>query len=193
MNETNRTDGEQAEGRKKARWTWRDTLELLVEWAVLAAVLSVLFLFILMLNVVPSGSMENTIMTGDYLISTRFDREDVQRYDIMVFVPPDEPDTVYIKRVMGLPGEAITVSGGRVYAGEEELDGSFLPEEMDGRGDGVFQVPEGCYFMLGDNRNHSADARFWQNKYVPVENMLGKARFVIWPLNHIRGLGYPGR
>lgn len=183
-----RAEGQPEQDQKDARWSWRDVLEIVVVALALAAVYSVFFLTAR----VPSGSMEQTVMTGDYVIATRMDRTDIKRYDIMVFIPPDEPDIIYIKRVIGLPGETITVSGGRVFAGEEELDDSFLPEEMNGNGDGVFQVPEGCYFMLGDNRNHSLDARFWQEKYVPEENMLAKAWFTIWPLNHIRSLRYQG-
>lgn len=183
-----RAEGQPEQNQKNNHWSWRDVLEVLAVTLVLVAVYSVFFLTAR----VPSGSMEQTVMTGDYVIATRMDRTDIKRYDIMVFIPPDEPDIIYIKRVIGLPGETITVSGGRVFAGEEELDGSFLPEEMNGNGDGVFQVPEGCYFMLGDNRNHSLDARFWQEKYVPEESMLAKAWFTIWPLNHIRSLRYQG-
>lgn len=183
-----RAEGQPEQDQKDNHWSWRDVLEVLVVTLALVAVYSVFFLTAR----VPSGSMEQTVMTGDYVIATRMDRTDIKRYDIMVFIPPDEPDIIYIKRVIGLPGETITVSGGRVFAGEEELDGSFLPEEMNGNGDGVFQVPEGCYFMLGDNRNHSLDARFWQEKYVPEESMLAKAWFTIWPLNHIRSLRYQG-
>lgn len=188
MNKTPDGKGRAAQNQKDARWSWRDVLEIVAVTLVLVAVYSVFFLTAR----VPSGSMEQTVMTGDYVIATRMDRTDIKRYDIMVFIPPDDPDIIYIKRVIGLPGETITVSGGRVFAGKEELDGSFLPEEMNGSGDGVFQVPEGCYFMLGDNRNHSLDARFWQEKYVPKESMLAKAWFTIWPLNHIRSLRYQG-
>lgn len=155
-------------------------------------ILAFIFIFnhVLMLNLIPSGSMEGTIRTGDVVIATRYDRTDVERYDIMVFIPPDDPDTYYIKRVIGLPGETILVYDGEVYADGVKLDSSFVPEAMGRSGDGEYVVPEGCYFMMGDNRNHSLDARFWNDKFVPVENMVSKARVTIFPFRSIGSLAY---
>ena len=103
--------------------------------------------------------MEGTIRTGDFVLGTRYDigEGDIERYDILVFALPDEPDTVYIKRVIGLPGETVVVCDGSVYA------------------DGV----------MGDNRNQSDDSRFWTEKYVPVENVEGKAKFIVFPFKNI--------
>ena len=154
--------------------------------------LAIIFIFghVIMLNIIPSGSMEGTIETGDVVIATRYDKEDVDRYDIMVFIPPDEPDKYYIKRVIGLPGETIVVHDGEVYADGIRLDSSFVPEKMGTSGDGVYVVPEGCYFMMGDNRNHSLDARYWKNKFVPAENMVAKARVTVFPFRNIGSLAY---
>lgn len=167
-------------------------VKMLLAYAAVLGVVVLIFSQVLMLSLIPSGSMEGTIMTGDMVMATRFDKTDVQRYDTMIFIPPDDPDTYYIKRVIGLPGETITVYDGNVYAGDELLDNSFLPEPMSRSGDGTYQVPEGCYFMMGDNRNHSLDARFWTEKYVPVENMVAKARFTVFPLSHAGSLRYQG-
>lgn len=172
--------------------TQEDALKICLVYAVFLGMLLFVFHYVLMLALIPSGSMENTIMTGDIAIATRFDRADIQRYDVMVFIPPDHPDTYYIKRVIGLPGETITIDNGNIYAGDELLDDSILPEKMIRAGDGVYEVPEGCYFMLGDNRNHSLDARFWENKYVPLENMVAKARIIVFPFTRLGSLRYQG-
>ena len=73
----------------------------------------------------------------------------MERYDILFFYPPDSPDELFVKRVIGLPGETIEVSGGCVYADGTELDDSFIRRPMNGRGDGIYVVPDGCYFFSG--------------------------------------------
>ena len=99
----------------------------------------------------------------------------------------DEESQLYIKRIIGLPGETVTIIDGKVYidGSDTPLDDSFCPETPDGKGDGVYQVPEDCYFMMGDNRNNSHDSRFWNHKYVARDKILGKALFRYWPLNRI--------
>jgi signal peptidase I len=164
----------------------------LLVYAMLSITIIITFNYVIMLNLIPSGSMENTIMTGDLVIATRYDKTNINRYDIMVFIPPDDTSSYYIKRVIGLPGETIVVEDGKVYADGVELDDSFIPEEMKTSGDGTYEVPEGCYFMLGDNRNHSLDARFWKEKYVPIENMVAKARVIIFPFSDVGSLKYKG-
>lgn len=145
----------------------------------------ILFHSVFMLAIIPSESMEDTIMTGDLLFATRYNADQVERYDIVVFQSPDEPETYFIKRVIGLPGETIKVKEGHVYADDRLLDESFLKEKMDTLGDGIYEVPEGCYFMMGDNRNNSVDSRFWKNKYVSSELLKAKAVFRILPFSSI--------
>lgn len=152
-----------------------------VIYLLLIAAVIIGFRHIWMLNFVPTGSMEPTIKKGDVVLGTRYDtgKGEIERYDILIFYPPDELDTTYIKRVIGLPGEAIEVRDGKVYANGEELDDSFVRIPMNRRGDGVYTVPEGCYFFLGDNRNNSNDSRFWKEKYVPLENIVAKSKYII--------------
>jgi signal peptidase I len=169
-----------------------EIIKIIVVYALLSAGVIVLFNCVIMLNKIPSGSMNSTIPTGSVVLASRYDKTQVDRYDIMVFIPPDDPDSYYIKRVIGLPGETIVVKDGKVYADGVELDDSFVQEEASETtsGDGTYEVPEGCYFMLGDNRNHSLDARFWKEKYVPLENMVAKAQILLFPFSDIGSLDY---
>lgn len=147
--------------------------------------------------VIPSGSMENTIMTGDRLIGNRFayginlqigDKQickklsDPKRFDIIIFKYPDDESILYIKRIIGLPGETVEVKSGDVYINNSKkpLDDSFTTEKTIGNF-GPYTVPEGSYFVMGDNRNDSNDSRFWKNTYVKFEQILGKAVFRYYP------------
>lgn len=147
--------------------------------------------------VIPSGSMENTIMTGDRLIGNRLtyginlqigDKQickklsDPKRFDIIIFKYPDDESILYIKRIIGLPGETVEVKSGNVYINNSKkpLDDSFTTEKTIGNF-GPYTVPEGSYFVMGDNRNDSNDSRFWKNTYVKFEQILGKAVFRYYP------------
>ena len=116
---------------------------------------------------VPSGSMEPTIMTGDRIIGSRlaYGFSDPQRGEIIIFDYPDDESVQYVKRIIGLPGEEIRISGGNVYidGSSDPLDEPYIMEAMAAAPDAVYVVPEDCYFVLGDNRNHSNDSRFWEN------------------------------
>ena len=142
--------------------------------------------FILINALVPSESMEKTIMTGDRIFGFRlaYEFEEPERFDIVIFKYPDDPEQkeLYIKRVIGLPGEMVNIVNGKVYIYGEQtpLDDSFCPETPIGDF-GPYIVPEGCYFMLGDNRNCSKDSRFWENTYVREDQIVGKAVLRYYP------------
>ena len=132
--------------------------------------------------------MENTLHNGDNLIvdklSYRF--HDPERFDIIVFPFQFQDNTYYIKRIIGLPGETVTIRDGKVYINDstESLRDDFCPETPVGDF-GPYEVSEGCYFMLGDNRNVSKDSRYWLNPYVEKDKIIGKAFLRYWPLNKI--------
>lgn len=162
-------------------------------WIIYVGVLITMFTacnHFFMFSEVPTGSMAGSISPGDNVISTRYGvgEKDIQRYDVLIFTPPDKPEMTYIKRVIGLPGETIEVRNGKVYADGVELDNSFIKAPQNRRGDGIYKVPEGCYFFLGDNRNNSNDSRFWKEKFVPAANIQAKARLVISPLTDVKWL-----
>ena len=135
-------------------------------FVIVIAVVFVLTQFVIINVRVPSGSMENTIMTKDRLIGFRFSYwfDEPQRGDIILFSYPVDEKQTYIKRVIGLPGETVEIRDGKIYidGSSEPLEEDYLKETWTWENDGyTFKVPEGCYFVLGDNRNDSEDGRFW--------------------------------
>lgn len=152
-----------------------------------ATIVSMIIIYtqILINAYIPSESMENTLMTGDRVIGNRLAYKlgkDPKRFDIVMFYAPDDPSTIYIKRVIGLPGEHVTIKNGKVYINDSKkpLDDSFIPEDMETTGNKTYLVPANCYFMLGDNRNDSLDSRYWDNPYVSEDMIIAKAIFKYW-------------
>lgn len=165
---------------KKEVWEW---LKIIVSAAAIAFVLNT---FIIANSQVPSGSMENTIMTGDRVIGSRLTYrffDDPQRGDIVIFRFPDNEKIYYVKRIIGLPGETVDIVDGHVYidGSETPLEEPYIREPMIPEAPMHFEVPEDSYFMLGDNRNYSADARRWKNTYVKREKIIAKVLFRYFP------------
>ncbi len=142
---------------------------------------------------IPSGSMEDTLLIGDYIMVNRFvyaptsfDWErsllpvrDVRRGDIVVFKYPDSPEVDYIKRIVGLPGDTVEMRQGYLYVNgvrqeEPYVRSDYRPADSFG----PRRVPDNSYFALGDHRNRSADSRVWG--FVPRALLKGRALFVWW-------------
>ncbi len=181
---------------ERRRWLMdrftKKVLIILGVYAFFAIVILILFQTVFMLSYIPSSSMESTIMTGNIVFSTRYDvdEDELKRYDILTFIAPDNPEITYIKRLIGLPGETIEVKEGKVYADGVELDDSFIKNSQNQVGDGIYEIPEGCYFFMGDNRNNSKDSRFWENPYVPIEDIQAKAKCILFPFSDVGSLCY---
>ena len=133
---------------------------------------------------IPSGSMENTIMTNDKLIALRTSYwfNDPKRGDIIIFKYPDDETEWFIKRVIALPGETVQVKDGKVYinGSSKPLSEPYIKEEPV-EDFGPYTVPKNGYFVMGDNRNNSNDAREWDIHYVSRDEILGKAWFRYYP------------
>ena len=157
-------------------------VKIIVSAALIAFVLNT---FIIANSEVPSGSMENTIMTGDRVIGSRLSYrfEDPQRGDIAIVRFPDNEKIYYVKRIIGLPGETVDIVDGKVYinGSDEPLDEPYIREPMIPEAPMHFEVPENSYFMMGDNRNYSMDARRWENTYVKREKIIAKVLFRYFP------------
>ncbi len=131
---------------------------------------------------VPTSSMETTVMAGDRILVNRLSYlfGEPERGDIVTFIYPDDGETLYLKRILGLPGETIEGKGGTIYIDGEPLEQDYTDEVSYDRF-GPFQVPEGAYFMMGDNRNDSWDSRYWEHKFVKKEDIIGKAAVSYFP------------
>lgn len=146
---------------------------------------------------IPSESMEPTIQVGDRLFgwktAYRGDRQP-ERYDVVIFKNLySGMDDYLIKRVIGMPGDVLEFKNNQVYANGELLDDSFtkgittqgaLPVD-------TLVVPEGCYFVMGDNREHSLDARFWKTRsgknvpFITEHEIVAKAVFRYFPFTEM--------
>lgn len=138
--------------------------------------------FLIINATVPTSSMENTIMIGDKLIANRlaYWNSNPKRGDIVVFPFPDDETQNYVKRVIGLPGETIEGKDGLVYIDGQVLTEDYVTSAL-AEDFGPYQVPENSYFMMGDNRSVSFDGRYWENKFVKKDKILGKALFTYFP------------
>ena len=194
--EKNTENTEITENNKEKSSTAREVMEYVWLIVIVVGVTLLLETFVIVNAVIPSASMEPTIMTGDHIFGNRLAYKigDPERYDIIIFRYPDDESQLFIKRVIGLPGDTVEFRDGRVYVNNSEMA---LPDDfcsvhgqtwLDERRTSLtnpFTVPEGSYFVMGDNRVNSRDSRFWTNPFVKREKILGEAFFRYWPLNEI--------
>jgi signal peptidase I len=182
---------------------------------------------------IPSGSMKSNLLIGDYIFVSKFSygysrysfplgfplftgriwETKPKRGDVVVFRPPGDPSTDFIKRLIGLPGDRIQMKGGVLYINDKPMPKEYEDEWEDTDGEhatklkrysetlpegktfsvlnekvltsvedtGVYEVPEGHYFMMGDNRDHSRDSRFASPVgFVPEENLVGRAELILF-------------
>lgn len=146
--------------------------------------------YVIINAVVPTGSMENTIMPKDQMFGNRLAYlfSEPERGDIIFFYYPDDKSQKFVKRIIGLPGEKVTIVDGCIYINDskEPLVEPYLKEAWTIRtGPYEFYVPEDSYLVLGDNRNTSRDAREWMNPYVVQEDIIGQAGFVYYPFDRM--------
>ena len=164
----------------------RELLEYILIFVVVVGLVWAMDTYLIVNAQIPSESMENTIMTGDRIIGNRlaYKGHIPQRFDIIIFKYPDDESVLYIKRIIGLPGDTVRITDGKVYINDsmEPLDDSFTPETPIGDF-GPYQVPGNGYFVLGDNRNYSFDSRYWENTFVTEDQILGKAGFCYFPFS----------
>lgn len=165
-----------------------DKKKEILDWLkVILAAVAISFIlnnFVIVNAQVPTGSMENTVMTKDRVFAFRLSYlfENPQRGDIVVFPLPDDESQNYLKRIIGLPGDTVEIKDGKVYINnsEEPLQEDYLKEKPTGDY-GPYEVPENSYFMLGDNRNISLDSRYWEHTFVKKNKIMGKVVLRYYP------------
>lgn len=180
----------------------------LLDYAVIAVVAIALALVIQAFVVkpyrIPSPSMVDTLEIGDRVLVNRvvYHLRDVEHRDVIVFRYPQNRDVVFIKRVVGLPGDRLQAKDGKLWVNGEPQDEPYVhktdgvtdPTEPMGAIAGTtmahpwslqdeYIVPEGSYFMMGDNRANSDDSRVWGP--VPEDDLIGEAFFIYWPLTRL--------
>ena len=171
--------------------------------AILVAVLLALFIrtFIVQAFKIPSGSMKQTLQVGDHILVNKFiygvklpvlqktiiPLKNPRRGDIIVFKYPVEPEKDFIKRVVGVPGDVVEGQNKQIFINHQPLvepyaiqtDPHIYPKGMQIRDNfGPITVPENALFVMGDNRDQSADSRFWG--FVDMKKVRGKAFMIYW-------------
>ncbi len=181
---------------EKGKSVWLEYAE-----AIGVAIVLALFIraFIVQAFTIPSESMRDTLLVGDYLLVNKFgygpkipfthsyiwEGSDPAIGDIIVFEAPDEPETDYIKRIVGVPGDVLEMRNKVLYRNNqlvEEPYTRYIDPRTDPRRDnfGPITVPEGKYFVMGDNRDASLDSRLWKNQFVDRSAIHGKAWRMYW-------------
>lgn len=162
-----------------------DTIE-----AILVALIMALIIrsYVIQVSMVPTGSMIPTMQVGDRLFVSKFTyrfKEPV-RGEIVVFKSPYDEKKDYVKRCIGLPGETIEVKRGVIFVDGNQLVFPGVNVQRDYSFYGPTEIPEGHYFMMGDNRGNSLDSRVWG--FVPEKDLVGKALFTFWPIPRMQVL-----
>ena len=154
--------------------------------SVLIAVVVILFLYqpvrVEGTSMMPSLVDQERIFINKF--AYRFGISDISRGDTVVFWFPGDPSKSFIKRVIGVPGDKVEVTDGKVSVNQSMLDEPYVPEAYrDHVSTPLRVVPQGEYFVLGDHRSSSNDSRMWGT--VPRHYIYGKAAFVYWPLERM--------
>jgi len=174
----------------------RSTVSVVLEWvAVVAAAIIVALLirtFVAEVYLIPSGSMLETIQEGDRLIGEKitYRTSDPQQGDIVTFIDPDGSGVTLIKRVIATSGQTVDLVDGVVYVDGEALDEPYVGDTetwpLDQKADFIdeditypYTVPEGCLWVMGDNRTNSLDSRYFGA--VSVDDVTSRAVVIFWP------------
>ena len=161
-----------------------DILEVIV-FAI--AIFLFIYLLVLQPHKIKGDSMQPNFPDGEYLLTDKVSYRfgEPERGDVVVFEPPGSDGEEYIKRIIGLPGEEVSVRGGKVYIDGAMLSESYISETLRTSGGGFLNdntttiVPSDRYFVLGDNRIASSDSRMWG--FVEKDKITGRAWIIYWP------------
>lgn len=190
MRKTKNEKGEMAPGKATPAAMRKSVLQEYAEALIVAVLLAlVIRTFVVQAFKIPSGSMLPTLQIGDHLLVNKFIYyfEPIRRGDIIVFKFPQDETRDFIKRIIGLPGEALEVRGRQVLINGVPLSEPYavysdggLSRVLEREHLGPLVIPPGKFFMMGDNRDHSMDSRVWG--FLDVHKIKGKAFIVYFSL-----------
>jgi len=183
VTELPQTTNEEKTQRKKS--PIRETIETIV----MALILYILIDSVVARVVVQKISMVPTLVPGEVLLVNKLQYKfsEVDHGEIITFHYPLDPELDYVKRAIGLPGDEVVIQNGEVKVNGQLLYEPYISAAPEY--EGIWNVPDEALFVLGDNRNPSADSHVWG--YVPMDNLIGKAFAVYWPPGKIRALRTP--
>jgi len=178
---------EGVENDNSKKLSWKNEIKEFISAAIWAVILAfIIKTFIFQLTYVPTGSMIPTIMPNDRVVVLKFwyKFNPLERGQIVVFDPPEPSTSPFIKRVIGLPGETLEIKNSTVYINGKPIAESYLPAKIEMEPFGPYKIPKDAIFVMGDNRQHSADSRYFGA--VPLKNIKGRAVLTYWPLNRFK-------
>ena len=157
----------------------KESLQSLVVAVIIALIIRT---FIFQPFYIPSSSMEPTLVPGDRIIVSKLNYffDAPNRGDVIVFRYPLDPSKDYVKRIVAMGGETVELRSNRVLINDKAIAQDYLPEDIRFGDFGPLEVPEGSYFVLGDNRNNSQDSRYWGT--LDKDYLIGEAVLIFWPL-----------
>ena len=174
--------------KEKKKMTIKDWIDLLITVVIALSISLILFRCIIFHGSVPTQSMDPTIKTTSFIIGNRlpilFDRtgKNIKRYEVITFKSDegDKNERLMVKRVIGLPGEHMKITETDIYVNGQKLRKDFVSSEDVAQMPDEFDIPEGCFFVAGDNRNNSYDSRKWNDKFVKKKDIKAKIIFNYW-------------
>ncbi|HSX58173.1 MAG TPA: signal peptidase I [Candidatus Saccharimonadales bacterium] len=181
---------------------WSTVVDVIETVVVAAAIFVVVYLFLLQPHQVRGASMKPNFQDGQYILTDKISYRFAQpkRGEVIIFKAPTDMDVDFIKRIIGLPGERVKISDGKVTIYNDQNKNGFVlnePYQTLGPTSGGKEAPQNTevtipkdqYFVLGDNRLESFDSRSWGT--LPKKNIIGKAWLRYWPLSQIGFITHP--